>query len=117
MRADRGGEPTRVASLRMSTPAAPTPIPTPTGDPVIRFEQARQGALVAEPAAIFMPLQVASDLSAPIAPTDTSSAVPATPYSATIGRIEIALPDGTVIRVDETIGAAALRRVVTVLRG
>ncbi|MBC7550892.1 MAG: ATP-binding cassette domain-containing protein, partial [Cellulomonas sp.] len=26
----------------MSTPAAPTPIPTPTGDPVIRFEQARK---------------------------------------------------------------------------
>lgn len=42
MRADRGEEPTRVASLRMSTPAAPTPIPTPTGDPVIRFEQARK---------------------------------------------------------------------------
>jgi transposase len=32
------------------------------------------------------------------------------------GRIEIALPDGTVIRVGEEVGLAALRRVVAALR-
>jgi transposase len=80
-------------------------------------KQARQGVLVAEPAPMFLPLQVATDLPAPIARADAASAVPPTSGSASIGRIEIALPDGTVIRVDEAIGAAALRRVVTVLRG
>ena len=72
-------------------------------------KQARQGVLVAEPTPMFMPLQVATDLRTP---TSRAEAAPvASP------RIEIALPDGTVIRVDEAIGAAALRRVVTVLRG
>ena len=32
------------------------------------------------------------------------------------GRIEIMLPDGTVVRVGEDIGAAALRRVLAALR-
>jgi transposase len=32
------------------------------------------------------------------------------------GRIEIALPDGTLIRVPEAVGAVALRRVLTALR-
>ena len=72
---------------------------------------------MAEPAAMFLPLQVATDLPAPIARADAATAVPPTSSSATTGRIEIALPDGTVIRVDEAIGSAVLRRVVTVLRG
>ena len=72
-------------------------------------KQARQGVLVAEPASMFMPLQVVTDLPAPAPRVEAAPA--ASP------RIEIALPDGTVIRVDEAIGSAALRRVVTVLRG
>ena len=32
-------------------------------------------------------------------------------------RIEIVLPDGTALRVSETIGSTALRRVLAVLRG
>ena len=32
-------------------------------------------------------------------------------------RIEVALPDGTVIRVDEAISTAALRRIMAALRG
>jgi transposase len=80
-------------------------------------KQARQGVLVAEPAPMFMPLQVATDLPAPVAQADAAPAAPPGPCSATSGRIEIALPDGTVIRVDEAIGAAALRRVVAALRG
>ncbi|MBL6082386.1 transposase [Belnapia sp. T18] len=80
-------------------------------------KQARQGVLVAEPAPMFMPLQVATDPPAPVAQADGTPAVPPAPWSATTCRIEIALPDGTVIRVDEAIGAAALRRVLTALRG
>ena len=72
-------------------------------------KQARQGVLVSEPAPMFMPLQVAADLPAPVPRAEAAPA--ASP------RIEIALPDGTVIRVDEAIGAAALRRVVAALRG
>ena len=32
-------------------------------------------------------------------------------------RIEIVLPDGTCVRVDNQVGAAALRQVIAVLRG
>jgi hypothetical protein len=32
-------------------------------------------------------------------------------------RIEIVLPDGTAVRVPETVGTAALRRVLSALRG
>ena len=32
-------------------------------------------------------------------------------------RIEIVLPDGTCVRVDDQVGAAALRQVMAVLRG
>jgi transposase len=80
-------------------------------------KQAREGLLVAEPAPVFLPLQVAPDMPTPVAQADAAPAVLPAPYSASTGRIEIALPDGTVIRVDETIGAAALRRVVAALRG
>ena len=69
-------------------------------------KQARQGTLVAEPAPMFMPLQVATDLPTP---STRAGAAPAT--------IDTALPDGTVIRVDEAIGSAALRRVMAALRG
>jgi transposase len=44
------------------------------------------------------------------APTSNTSASDA-------GRIEITLPDGTMLRVGEEIGAVALRRVLTALRG
>ena len=72
-------------------------------------KQARQGVLVAEPAPMFTPVQVATDRLA--------SAPPSDPVPVASPRIEIALPDGTVIRLDEAIGAAALRRVVAALRG
>ncbi|CAM4012693.1 Transposase [Roseomonas mucosa] len=58
---------------------------------------------------MFMPLQVATDL-----PTPTSRAEAAPAASP---RIEVALPDGTVIRVDEAISTAALRRIMAALRG
>jgi hypothetical protein len=37
--------------------------------------------------------------------------------AAVAGRIEITLPDGSHVQVDSTVSLAALRRVVTVLRG
>ena len=77
-------------------------------------KQARQGALVAQPAPMFMPLQVATDLPTP---STRAAAAPAAIDTAATGRIEIALPDGTVIRVGEAIGSAALRRVMAALRG
>jgi transposase len=65
-------------------------------------------------------VQVVAD---PPAPAPNGAAAPARPApprrveaAAVDGRIEIALPDGTVIRVGEEVGLAALRRVVAALR-
>lgn len=83
-------------------------------------KQARQGVLVAEAAAMFMPVQVARDLPAPSSwagAAPAPAAAPAANDTAAAERIEIALPDGTVIRVREAIGAVALRRVMAALRG
>jgi transposase len=48
-----------------------------------------------------------------------SCAAPSTAQAAAFGtsRIEIVLPDGTCVRVDDQVGAAALRQVMAVLRG
>lgn len=68
----------------------------------------RRGELVDQPA--FLPMRV---LPAP-------EAAPAQPGGdATVEpdrRIEIVLPDGTMLRVSETVGAASLHRVLTALR-
>ena len=81
-------------------------------------KQARQGVLVAEAAAMFVPVQVARDLPAPSSWAGAApAAAPAANDTAAAERIEIALPDGTVIRVREAIGAVALRRVMAALRG
>ena len=79
---------------------------------------ARSGALVAEEAA-FVPVRVVPEPpsrepegaagSAPGTPPDTG----ATPDE----RIEIVLADGTAVRVSEAVGPAALRRVLSALRG
>jgi hypothetical protein len=42
---------------------------------------------------------------------------PRRPAGAEAGLIEIALPDGTMVRVGGNVGAPALRRVLGVLRG
>jgi transposase len=76
-------------------------------------DQARRGVLVAEPASVFVPVQVTADPPAPrLEPPVGPSAA-----AGDAGRIEIMLPDGTVVRVGEDIGAAALRRVLAALRG
>lgn len=83
-------------------------------------KQVREGALVAAPAPMFLPVRVTSDLPAAVssaAAEPTAAAGPAKVASGTAGgRVEIALPDGTIIRVDEAIGAAALRRVMAAVR-
>jgi transposase len=83
-------------------------------------KQVQEGVLVAEPAPVFLPVHVAPDMppALPAAPAEVAAprGSAKTPPGAEDGRIEIALPDGTVIRVGEAIGAAALRRVVAALR-
>jgi transposase len=79
----------------------------------------RRGRLVAETPA-FVAVQVVPELPAPEArdgSAPTSCVGPADPGGERDGRIEIVLPDGTAVRVTETIGAAALRRVLVALRG
>ncbi len=83
-------------------------------------EQVRRGALTAE-APVFMPVHVTAALPAPTAAPEPSGAmIPAPPRrveaAAGDGRIEIALPDGTCIRVGGDVGLAALRRVMAALR-
>ena len=70
--------------------------------------QLRQGRLaVADPREpVFLPLQV----------SDAAPPGPVAPVAATDPRIEIALPDGTLVRVGADVDAVALRRVLSVLR-
>ena len=85
-------------------------------------DQVRRGVLVAEPAPVFVPLRVTADPPKPEPITATAPAPPSRPLrpdggaGAGAGRIEIALPDGTVVRVGEGIGSTALRRVLAALR-
>jgi transposase len=72
-----------------------------------RYAQ-RRGELVADEPA-FLPLRVLSAPEAPPTPPCDAAAEPDR-------RIEIVLPDGTALRVDETVGAAALHRVLAALR-
>jgi len=74
----------------------------------------RRGALVAEEAA-FVPVRIVPEL--PTLQGTPASPPPADPAAEPDGRIEIVLPDGTALRVSETIGATSLRRVLAALRG
>ncbi len=81
-------------------------------------KQARLGLLVAEPAPKFMPLQVTPEaLTLPSPVSVTPPAAVSAKDAMAAGRIEIVLPDGTVIRVGEAINSATLRRVMAALRG
>ena len=79
-------------------------------------DQARRGVLSPVPTPVFVPLWVTADSPEPV--TATAPAPPSTPTrpDGGAGRVEIALPDGTVVRVGEGIGTAALRRVLAALR-
>jgi transposase len=78
----------------------------------------RQGLLVAEPMAMFTPVRITAD-----PPSPERRLIEAPPLSrgkagvsTESDRIEIALPDGTCIRVGADVGLAALRRVMTAVR-
>ena len=75
----------------------------------------RRGTLVAEEAT-FVPVRVVPELPAP---QGVAAALPlsAEPMIEPDNRIEIVLPDGTAVRVPETVGTTALRRVLSALRG
>ena len=78
-------------------------------------KQVRSGALAAEQMPVFMPVQIAPEPPATAAASSCSLSPEAAGRDAQ--RIEIALTDGTVIRVGEGIGITALRRVLSALRG
>jgi len=91
--------------------------------------QVRSGELTAAQAVPeFIPVRVlSSEVSSASQPrpaevpmnAPTPPMAPATARAAEFGpsRIEIVLPDGTCVRVDNQVGAAALRQVMAVLRG
>lgn len=83
-------------------------------------EAQRRGRLVAE-VQTFVPLRVVPELPAPesrgMAAPSPSPTASAEAEGTSDDRIEIVLPDGTAVRVAERISAAALRRVLSALRG
>lgn len=84
-------------------------------------KQVRSGALVAEQVPVFVPVQIMPE--PPVVSGSSSEASPRSPALCEAGsdreasQIEIVLPDGTALRVPETIGAPALRRLLSALRG
>ena len=82
--------------------------------------QVRRGALAAEPMPMpmFMPVRIVADPPPPARALITSPGAPLSESAAVVeaSRIEIALPDGTRIRVGEDIGLVALRRVMAAVR-
>lgn len=79
--------------------------------------QVREGALAPEPMLVFVPVQVTPD---PPSPDRLALPSPCSTVSkaalAAAERIEIALPDGTCIRVGADVGLVALRRVMMAVR-
>lgn len=70
--------------------------------------QVREGRLPAHPVARFMAVHMAEA---------TPAAAPVVAEPVSVATIEIVLPDGVRLRIGNDVGAAALRRVMTVLRG
>jgi transposase-like protein len=80
--------------------------------------QVRRGMLRPEPPSVFVPVQLlggppGAERAKCAGPSQSSGSGSAVVDS----KIEIALPDGTAIKVGHDVSLAALRRVVTVLRG
>ncbi len=79
-------------------------------------QQVRRGALVADPAISFMPVQMLADTSTVVTASTFGSRAAAVSRSVEASLIEIALPDGTCVRVGADVGLAALRRVIAAIR-
>jgi len=76
-------------------------------------EQVRRGALAADAAPTFLPVQMLADTSTAVStPSSGGGVLTASARSAAASQIEIALPDGTCIRVGADVGLPALRRVI-----
>ena len=79
--------------------------------------QVRAGVLALEPLPVFVPVQIAAETPFPDRLALPSPCpVPSKAAPAAAERIEIALPDGTCIRVGADVGLVALRRVMTAVR-
>jgi transposase len=83
--------------------------------------QVREGILVSVDAPVFLPVQMSEAAStvSPIGPThlDEKSSSSVTRPRSRAGLIEIELGDGRQVRVGNDVNLAALRRVLTALRG
>jgi transposase len=86
--------------------------------------QAREGLLVPEPVAAFLPVRLATPepprADPPAEAPPTTAAAPSgrpAPPPRSLAVIEIELPDGVRVRVGEEIGVTALRRVLAALCG
>lgn len=78
--------------------------------------QVRRGTLIQRSAAGFLPVQVVHEAVAPdLSPRSPIRSVK--PAAGSDGKIEITLPDGSHLQVGNDVSLAALRRVMTVLRG
>lgn len=77
----------------------------------------RRGLLVTEEPT-FMAVRVVPESPVAILPAEPTASSPAADAPVEHDdRIEIVLPDGTAVRVPEAVGTAALRRVLSALRG
>jgi transposase len=79
--------------------------------------QVRRGRLIGSSASSFLPARVVNETAAPDPQPQLQRHPSPEAAAAAAGRIEITLPDGSHVQVDNTVSLAALRRVVTALRG
>ena len=79
--------------------------------------QVREGVLAPEPMPVFMPVRITADVPSPdCLALSSPHSIPGKAAPVEADRIEIALPDGTCIRVGAEVGLVALRRVMTAVR-
>jgi transposase len=80
-------------------------------------DQVRRGVLAPRPA-VFLPVQVTPEPRHPeVALRPAGTGLPTAAHAVdAAGRIEVVLPDGTLLRVEDGVSMATLRRVVAVLR-
>ena len=79
-------------------------------------QQVGRGSLVADPGLSFMPVQMLANTSTAVTASTSGSKAAMASKSVEAQPIEIALPDGTCIRVGADVGLAALRRVIAAVR-
>ena len=80
--------------------------------------QVRRGLLRMDLTPIFLPVQLTGEpVSRDLARQSTSPLVSPMPSASADGQIDIVLTDGTMVRAGQNVSLAALRRVLTALRG